>query len=126
MTSTLHCLLIVEDDTPLRNALVDKFTREGFSVSAAENGELGLSAMQSTKPDCILLDIRMPKMNGLDMLKSLRALPTGREVPVILLTNVNEVEQVSEALVLGVQDYLVKSSWRLDDVVQKVKEKLHI
>lgn len=126
MTSTAHSLLIVEDDTPLRKALIDKFTREGFHVESAENGELGLSAVQTTQPDCILLDIRMPKMNGLDMLKSLRMLPNGKEVPVILLTNVNEVEQVSEALVLGVQDYLVKSSWRLDDVVQKVKEKLHI
>lgn len=126
MTRTAPCLLIVEDDAPLRKALLDKFTREGFTVASAENGELGLSAVQSAPPDCILLDIRMPKMNGLDMLKSLRMLPTGKTVPVILLTNVNEVEQVSEALVLGVQDYLVKSSWRLDDVVQKVKEKLNL
>lgn len=126
MKQNTYRLLVVEDDAPLRNALTDKFRREGFSVEAAENGELGLAVIRANVPDCVLLDVRMPKMNGFDLLHNVRAMPSGKELPVILLTNVSEIEQVSEALTLGVQDYLIKSSWRLDDIVQKVKEKLKI
>ncbi len=124
MTTRQYTVLIVEDDTSLRNALSEKLGRAGFITSTADNGEAGLAALAAHIPDCVLLDVRMPKMNGMDMLKSLR-LTTGCEhLPVVMLTNTSEIENVSEALTLGVQDYLVKSSWRLEEVVQKVKDKI--
>lgn len=123
MTHSPVRVLIVEDDSAIRNALTEKFNREGFTVFGAENGETGLSVATQELPDCILLDILMPKMDGLTMLHLLRQNPRTVATPVILLTNMNELTDVSEALSLGVQDYLVKSSWRLEDVVLKVREK---
>jgi DNA-binding response OmpR family regulator len=119
-------VLIVEDEPSLRQALVDKFTRENFNVQSAENGTHGLTIAQNTHIDCILLDILMPEMSGIEMLKALRKLTEYQQTPVIMLSNLNDTEQVSEALALGAHDYLVKSSWKLEDVVNKVKTKLNI
>lgn len=119
-------ILIVEDEAPIRNALVDKFTREGLRVLEAKNGEEGLEIAIKEKPDLILLDIKMPEMNGMSMLKELREDPWGAGAEVILLTNLSDGMKVSEAMGDRVYDYLVKSDWKIEDVVKKVKEKLEI
>ena len=124
MTTRQNTVLIVEDDAPLRNALSEKLSRAGFITTTADNGETGLAALAKQLPDCVLLDVRMPKMDGMDMLKLLRQTAGCEHLPVVMLTNTSEIENVSEALTLGVQDYLVKSSWRLEEVVQKVKDKI--
>jgi len=117
-------ILIVEDETPLRGALVSKFTRENFTVLEAKDGMEGLEVAKKDHPDLILLDIIMPKIDGLSMLHILREDEWGKSVPVILLTNLSDAEKVSQATKEGVYDYLVKSDWHIDDVVKKVREKL--
>ena len=117
-------ILIVEDETSLRNALSDKLRLEGFIVLEAKNGEEGLDVALRDHPDLILLDIIMPKMDGLTMLKKLREDVWGKNTKVILLTNLSDNEKVSEALLQGSYDYLVKSDWKIGDVVAKIRARL--
>ncbi len=117
-------ILIVEDEQDLRQELVDKFTREGFVALRAKNGEEGLKIALVEHPDLILLDVVMPVMDGITMAKKLRQDKWGHNVPVIMLTNLSDVEKVSKAMESGIFEYLVKSDWKIQDVVKKVKEKL--
>jgi len=117
-------ILVVEDEAPLRHALADKLTRAGFAVHEATDGERGLAAALGERPDLILLDIVMPNVDGLTMLKNLRQDSWGKDVNVILLTNLSDMDKVSQAVDLKTYDYLVKTDWKIEDVVAKVKEKL--
>ena len=119
-------ILIVEDEAPLRQAIFDKFKREGFQTFHGKNGEEGLEIAFKEHPDIILLDIIMPKVDGLSMLKTLRKDEWGKNVQIILLTNLNDAEYVATAMESGVFDFLVKSDWKLNDLVTRVKEKLGI
>lgn len=119
-------ILIVEDEPALLAALVDKFTQEGFLVISAKDGREGLNSAINNHPDLILLDIILPVMDGMTMLYELRKNLWGKTVPIILLTNLSEAERVSQSLRQGVYDYLIKSDWKLEDIVKKVKEKLNL
>jgi len=123
-TSARSTILIVEDDTHLVKALEHKFTIEGFDVVIARDGAEGLSKAEEERPDLILLDLIMPVMDGVTMLKKLRINHWGRSVPVIVLSNLSEGKDVEEADKQEVYDYLVKSNWTLEDVVAKVRERL--
>ena len=119
-------ILIVEDEAMLLSALGDKLTREGFSIVKTKDGKEGLDAAFEHHPDLILLDILMPKMDGMAMLKELRNSQWGQNAQVILLTNLSDVENISEALNSSVTDYLIKSDWDIDAVAKKIKDKLNI
>jgi DNA-binding response OmpR family regulator len=114
-------ILIVEDDSALRRVLEDKLVHDDFLAISADDGEEGLKIGIKEKPDLILLDVIMPKMNGLIMLKKLRENEWGENVPVILLSNDDDPEHIQETLKDNAVDYLVKADWELDDVVQKIK-----
>ena len=122
--SKKYTILVVEDEVPLLNALVGKFFREGFSVLQAKNGEEGLESALKNRPDLILLDIVMPRMDGMTMLKKLREDAWGKTVEVIMLSNLSELAKVAEAVAQGSYEYLVKSNWKIEDVVTKVRERL--
>lgn len=117
-------ILIVEDDDSLRHIMHDNLAQAGYEVLAAPDGEEGLKQALEGKPDAILLDIMMPKMDGITMLKHYREKVPDSQVPVIMLSNLGEVKQVSEALALGAKDYWVKSSFGIGEIVDRVKEKL--
>jgi DNA-binding response OmpR family regulator len=117
-------LLIVEDEEPLLEVLKERFENEGFQVIFAQNGEEALQMALTQHPDIILLDIVMPKMSGLQMLKELRAHEEGKTVPVMILTNLNDAESIKEGLGQGAYDILVKADWQIGDIVQNVKDKL--
>src|SRR3990167_6145262 len=117
-------ILIVEDEISLLNALRDKLTREGFSTLEAKNGEEGLEVALREHPDLILLDIVMPKMDGMTMLRKLREDLWGKSAKVIILTNLSDKEKMAEALEQKLHKYLVKSDWKIEDVVAKVREQL--
>lgn len=125
MSENKSTILIVEDEVALREALKDKLEREGFMTAEAKNGEEGLQICESVKPDLVLLDIIMPIKDGITMLKELRETGWGKNVPVILLTNLSDNEKVAEALASGSHDYLVKSDWKLEDVVERIRERLN-
>ena len=119
-------ILVVEDEQSLLSALVAKFSKENFKVIEARDGEQGLERALAEHPDLILLDIVMPKMDGVTMLKRLRRNEWGKKVPVIMLTNLSDDKKVEEAVKFGSHDYLVKSDWSINDVVKKVRSKLGI
>lgn len=119
-------ILIIEDEASLMKALIDKFNKIGVEILIARNGEEGLAVALADHPDLILLDIVMPRMDGITLLKILRKDKWGSKVPVILLTNLSDAEKIVEAKDRGVSDYLVKSDWRIEDVAEVVKKKLKI
>lgn len=117
----------VEDDTVLLEALHDRFTHEGFKVLAAKNGEEGLAVALAELPDLIVLDILMPKMDGLEMMQKLRQTNEwGKKVPIILLTNLSpDDEKINKAITENEPAYfIVKSNLKIADLVEKVKERI--
>lgn len=125
MTQTSYTILIVEDEPSLSEALKDKFTREGFHALVARNGEEGLKLAQEKIPSLILLDIVMPKMDGVTVFKKLQENQDTAGIPVIFLTNLSNAEQVAEEIGVGNYQYLVKSDWDMKDVVGKVRATMH-
>jgi two-component system alkaline phosphatase synthesis response regulator PhoP len=117
-------VLIIEDEHTLLLVLGEKFRREGFTVLEARDGLQGLEVATKHHPNIILLDIIMPSMDGLTMLKKLREDKWGNEVPVIILSNLGDPEQINEAAGGGVIKYLIKSNWSLEDVVDMVHQTL--
>ena len=117
-------ILIIEDDKPTQRALADRFSQEGFKVSVASNGQEGLNQALESHPDLILLDIIMPTMDGISVLKKIREDGWGQTVPIIVLTNVSGSQRAAATIRQGAYDYLVKAEWKLDDVVQKAQEAL--
>lgn len=126
MQSQPKKILIVEDEQDMRQALVDELTREGFQTFEAKNGREGLESALKEHPDLILLDIVMPVMDGMTMMKKLRESENGKDIPVIMLTNLSDIEKVSNALEFEIYDYLVKSNWKIEDVTDRVRKKLGI
>jgi len=119
-------ILIVEDDELLIKILAKEFQSAGFEILLATNGLEGLQQALSESPDLILLDIIMPQMDGLTMLRKLRQDKKGKEIPVIVLTNLSDAETIDESLKIGSYDFLVKANWGLPDIVAKVKRKLGV
>ena len=117
-------VLIVEDEEVLLNALSEKFKREGFEAYEAVNGEVGLETAKKEHPDLILLDLLMPVMDGLAMLKELRELDNwGKQVPVIILTNLSPEGNIAIDNMAKYEPayYFLKTDWKIDDLVEKVK-----
>lgn len=118
-------VLIVEDDPALRSVLSDKLQTEGYEVIEAGDGKSGLDVALKMHPACILLDIFMPRMDGISMLTQLRSSgPWGKHATVIVLTNSTDAETISRTTGLGATDFLVKSEWSLDDIVKKIGERI--
>jgi len=115
-------ILIIEDEADILELLVDKFVSEKFKVLQSTSAEKGIKLALANKPDFILLDIILFKMDGITMLKKLRQNPWGKNVPVIILSNVTDQAKVSEAMRLGVYDYIIKTNLILNDLVKQVKE----
>ena len=120
-------ILIVEDEKSLSDALLKKFTREDFEVLVENNGEDGLATALREKPDVILLDLNIPKLDGMSLLKNLRKDNLyGKSAKVIILTNSYDIEKVGEATSFGVFDYFIKADSSMSSILNKVKEKLKI
>ena len=117
-------IVLIEDDTALSEALAQSLRDANFEIAQAFDGETGLRMVEEQKPDLILLDEILPKMEGLEVHKKLREHEALRNIPVIMLTNVEDPKKVSRALEQGLKDYLIKADWSVGDIVEKVKEKL--
>lgn len=114
-------ILIVEDEVDIREAMAEAATQEGFKVSTAENGQVGLTKALNEKPDLILLDIKMPIMDGHQTLQKLREDVWGRGVKVIMLTSMDDVKNIGEAHESGITDYVIKAHASLDEILNKVR-----
>lgn len=116
-------ILLVEDDLFLRDIYIDILQREGFTVLTADDGEAGLALAQS-HPDAklLLLDIMLPKMHGIDILKKLKADPKYAAMPIVVLSNLTDQHVIEEALNAGAAGFLVKVKYTPPQVLEKVKE----
>ena len=113
-------ILLVEDDVFLLNMYADKFRSEGFGVSVADNGIKAVKLAQQEAPDIILLDLILPKMDGFEVLQELKKDPATKDIPVILLTNISQKDDINRGLELGAVDYLIKAHFMPNEVVGKV------
>jgi DNA-binding response OmpR family regulator len=115
-------ILLVEDDIFLSDMYVTKFSKLGYDIEAVYNGEEGLKKIKKIKPDIILLDIKMPIKNGLEVLEEVKKDKKLSDIPVVLLTNLGQKEDVEKGLKLGATDYLVKSQFTPQEVVDRIKK----
>jgi len=116
--------LIVEDEASLHESLGEFLSAEGFEVLNAYDGEEGLAIVREKKLDLVLLDIILPKKDGYEVLAEIRKDEEMKNVPVILLTNLESAEDVQKAFEKGATTYLVKSDYKMEEVAEKIKETL--
>ena len=119
-------VVIIEDERPMLHALTEKFLNEHFDVIPVSNGENGLPLTLKIKPDLVMLDIFLPGMDGIEILKRIRkANRWGKKVPVLFLTNINLTNEIIKEIADDQSsEYLVKSNYTLETVVEKAKELL--
>lgn len=120
MTDKKKTVLLIEDESALREAVKMKLEKKGIEVLVAETGEKGLSILQEKKPDLVWLDILLPGINGLEVLKRIREDEKTKNLPVIVVSVSGGQEKIKQAFVLNVIDYLVKSEYKIDDIIKKV------
>ena len=118
-------VLVIDDDDNLRTVLPDKLNISGFETDSATDGEEGLNKAFHFHPDIILLDMLMPKMNGLEVLEKLREDKWGQSVKVMMLTVLEDTNTVAQAVDKGTLAYVLKTDHNLDDVVKQVEEILN-
>ena len=122
--SEVKKVLLVEDDATLRRSLEEYLKQSGFAIEIASDGEEALNNVNKYKPDVVLLDLVLPKMDGISFLKELRKDDSHVNLPVMILTNTDDIDSIGQSLDVGVTDYLIKHEWRLEDIVKKIKQRL--
>jgi DNA-binding response OmpR family regulator len=119
-------IAIIEDDPVINQMYRMKFEADGFEVQIADNGKRGVEMVEGFAPDIILLDLQMPRMNGAEALEYIRTHEWGKNIPVIILTNLGEEEAPKSLRALGIHSYIVKADLTPRQVVSRVKEALGI
>lgn len=117
-------ILFIEDEAALQRAATQVLVEQGYQVLSALDGEIGLRLAKEELPDLILLDLILPKKDGFSVLKELKQDPSTQHIPVAILTNLEGHEDVEQALELGATTYLVKTNYKLEEVVEKIKSLL--
>lgn len=117
-------ILFIEDESALQKTLGDVLEQDGYEVISATDGEVGLNMAKAEIPDLILLDLILPKMHGFDVLKAIKENTDTRDVPIIVLTNLESMGDIEKALELGATTYLVKANYTLEEVLNKIKKAL--
>ena len=117
-------IVFIEDERTLQKMLGEALVAAGFSVASANDGETGLALVLQEMPDLVLLDLILPKMDGFSVLQTLKGDEKTKDIPVMVLTNLETAEDVEKVITLGATTYLVKANYDLPDIVAKVKEVL--
>lgn len=117
-------ILIIEDDKFLRDLITQKLKKEGFGVAEAVDGEKGLKKIKAEKPDLVLLDLILPGIDGFEVLAKAKEDPVLAEVPVIILSNLGQKDDIERGLRLGAVDYLIKAHFTPGEIIEKIKKAL--
>lgn len=120
----MKTILFIEDESTLQKTFGEILKQEGYEMISALDGEIGLRLAETKKPDLILLDLVLPKIHGFDVLKKLKQAEGTKQIPVIVLTNLEGMRDVDMALEIGATTYLVKAQYSLEEVVEKIKKAL--
>jgi len=118
-------ILLVEDDSFLLSMYATKFELENFKVVMAEDGEKAFRLALKEMPDIVLLDVLLPKANGFEILRQLKADVITANIPVILLTNLSQKDEIEQAFKMGAEDYLIKAHFMPSEVVDRIKKVLN-
>ena len=113
-------ILFIEDESALQKSLGELLRKKGYEVISALDGEAGLKLAKETNPDLILLDLILPKIHGLQILEQLKSMAETKDIPVIVLTNIEGSAEIERAIELGAKTYLVKANYNLEDVAEKI------
>lgn len=119
-------ILIVEDEEMLSKVLAGQFSKAGFDVETAFDGEKALKLLEKFKPELILLDIILPKINGFDVLRTIKENPDTQNVPVIMISNLGRDEDIKQAIKLGAVDYYIKAQHPIFEIIEKVSKFLNL
>lgn len=119
-------IAIIEDDPTINQMYRMKFEATGFDVQLASDGESGVALVKDFRPDLILLDLQMPQKDGYETLKEIREHTWGKDIPVIILTNLGKEEAPKELIELGIESYIVKAESTPSQVVEHVKNTLNL
>jgi len=117
-------ILIVEDDKFLRELITQKLIKEGYETSEAIDGEEGIKKIKEEKPDLVLLDLILPGIDGFEVLSKMKEDPALAQIPVIILSNLGQKEDVERGLKLGAVDYLIKAHFTPGEIIEKIKNAL--
>lgn len=115
-------ILFIEDEGALQRTFEDSLPKDEFQLIHALDGEVGVRLAKEKQPDLILLDLILPRMNGFDILEQLKSDSETKEIPVIVLTNLEGMKDIQQALDLGATTYLVKANYRLEEIIEKVRQ----
>lgn len=119
-----HTICIIEDDDFLRSLTVSKLEKENFTVITAENGLEGLTLLQEKLPHLVILDLMLPMKSGFEVLETMKQDPATKNIKVVVFSNLGEDADIKKCLDLGANDYLIKSNFTLDELVEKIKKSL--
>jgi len=114
-------ILIIEDDKFLRELIAKKLAKDGYEISEAVDGEEGVKKTKETKPDLILLDLILPEMDGFEVLSKIKEDPVSSSIPVIILSNLGQKEDIEKGLKMGATDYLIKAHFTPGEIVEKIR-----
>jgi len=117
-------ILIIEDDKYFLNILLKKLEKEGFSVISASEGISGIRKLKEEKPDLIILDLVLPGIDGFEILKRAKQNPETKKIPIIILSNLGQEQEVEKGLSLGASDFLIKAHFTPKMVIEKIKKYL--
>ncbi len=120
----MKTILFIEDEQTLQKTLGDVLSSNGYKVINALDGETGLELAKTKNPDLVLLDIILPRKSGFDVLRELKADKKTKNIPVIILTNIEEAENVEKMFSLGATTYLVKTYYSLKNILERIKKTL--
>lgn len=115
-------ILFVEDESALQRAVTQILGEGGYQVLSALDGDAGVTLAKQELPDLILLDLILPKMDGFKVLEELKKEPATQKIPIIILTNLEGSQDVEKALALGATTYLVKTNYKLEEVMERIKQ----
>ena len=118
-------ILLVEDDKFLRDLMKQKLIKVGYNVLVAVDGEEGLKMAESEKYDIVLLDLILPGINGFEVLRGIKSNPKISSIPVIVLSNLGQKEDVERAMKLGAVDFMIKAHFTPQEIVDKIKSVIH-
>lgn len=117
-------ILLIEDEKVIREILQKRLTKEGYQISIAEDGEEGLEKMKKVEPDLIILDIIMPKKGGFEVMEGMQKEKTLKDIPIIIVSNSGQPVELGRAKELGAKDWLIKTEFDPQEVVEKVKKQI--
>ncbi len=114
-------ILVVEDDKFLRELISQKLTKEGYNVIEAMDGKQGIESIRTEKPDLVLLDLILPVIDGFEVLSQAKSDPSLSQIPIIILSNLGQKEDIEKGLKIGAADYLIKAHFTPNEIIDKVK-----